>query len=129
MTVHDCPRVRFAGTSTLHNNAALFPGIVLILNSTAIFEEHTISTNNYVQNFSSGVFYMEFSKVKFLGNVYFFENRAVIAKHGTLYFNGNINFMNNSGGAGAAAFFYNMIVNFSGNSLFIGNTAEFGGAL
>lgn len=48
---------------------------------------------------------MGFSKVKFLGKVNFFENRAVIARDGTIYFNGNITFMNNSGGAAAAAFF------------------------
>ena len=39
---------------------------------------------------------MGFSKVKFLGKVNFFENRAVIARDGTIYFNGNITFMNNS---------------------------------
>ena len=110
----------------------MFPGIVTIFNSTTIFEESTISTNNYVQNITSGIFYMEFAKVKFLGKVSFFEsnNSALIAKHGTLYFNGNNTFMNNSGGIGAAAFLSNMIVKFSGNSLFIGNSAEYyGGAL
>ena len=77
---------------------------------------------------------MEFSKVKFLGKVCIYEsmvnNSALIAKHGTLYFNGNNTFMNNSGGLGAAAFLFNMTVKFSGNSLFIGNSAEeYGGAL
>ena len=58
------------------------------------------------------------------------NNSALIAKHGTLYFNGNNTFMNNSGGLGAAAFLFNMTVKFSGNSLFIGNSAEeYGGAL
>ena len=133
VAVYSCPSVRFKGTNTFHNNSVHFPGMVVIANSTAIFEEHTISTNNYVQHISSGIFHMEFFKVIFLGKVCFFEttvnNSAVIARDGTISFNGNNTFMNNTGGAGGAAFFYNMTVNFSGSSLFIGNTAEYGGAL
>ena len=133
VSVYSCPQVKFKGINTFHNNSVVFPGIVLIFKSTGIFEEHTISTNNNVQHISSGIFHMEFFKVIFLGKVCFFETTvnksAVIARHGTIYFNGNNTFMNNTGDAGGAAFFYNMTVNFSGSSLFIGNTAEYGGAL
>ena len=109
VTVYSCPQVKFKGINTFHNNSVVFPGIVLIFKSTGIFEEHTISTNNNVQHISSGIFHMEFFKVIFLGKVCFFETTvnksAVIARHGTIYFNENNTFMNNTGDAGGAAFF------------------------